>query len=87
MIEGPEIITLFFNGILLSIFWTTFRKFNLEVPFAMHLFLLLILLANFCTVIESFIWENFFNHIEHLCYFLSFIALLLALNKYRKSAN
>ncbi len=85
MIEGPEIVTLVFNLIILAIFWSVYRKLNLEIPFFLNLALAFILLSNFFTVIEGFILFDLFNILEHLFYLFALIAILMAVVKFKRT--
>ncbi len=85
MVEGSEIINLVFSLIVLSIFWTLFRRSNARVPVLVDLSLLLLLMSGVFTVAEGFILTSIFNFLEHFFYLISLSFLFTAIWQFGKN--
>lgn len=77
MIEENELI-LFILGLVSFIFILINRSKLKKIPSFDYfiIFLSLILIAWFSTVIEAVIFYDFLNWLEHICYFLSSLVFL-----------
>jgi len=76
MYQESEILTLVLSSLIL-IFILFYKSHTKIIPYS-HYFLsayFILLLAYFCTVLESFLWYSFFHYTEHISYALSFILL------------
>lgn len=85
MIEGSELTNLIFSLVILSIFWTIYRKSNTGIPFLIDMALLFVLFSSLFTVLEGFMLPVFFNLLEHIFYLVSFLCILVVVWKIKKA--
>lgn len=68
MFYPNELASLIFGIIAAAVVFLFFRKERLPRFGSLYAAFLMILAANFFTVIEGALWGEFFNILEHLCY-------------------
>ena len=78
MVEEIEVVTLLLGVAVLAL--VIYRREQIK-PIRFYQLLVLSFVILFCgwlfTVVETFIWEDFFNLLEHLCYSASSIVLAI----------
>jgi hypothetical protein len=78
MVEEIEVVTLLLGVAVLAL--VIYRREQIK-PLRFYQLLVLSFVILFCgwlfTVVETFIWEDFFNLLEHLCYSASSIVLAI----------
>jgi hypothetical protein len=78
MVEEIEVVTLLLGVAVLAL--VIYRREQIK-PLRFYQLLVLSFIILFCgwlfTVVETFIWEDFFNLLEHLCYSASSIVLAI----------
>jgi hypothetical protein len=84
-VEGPELVNLIFSTVFFIVLLSMIRK---RVHFIPDLFIagtLLVLLSNFFTVAESFLFSALFNVAEHISFTIGTLCFCLgSINLLRK---
>lgn len=83
--QDSELINFILSGSLFVFFIVVFGKSRLKISLFILYGIIVLLFAQVFTIIESYLLNDLFNHLEHFSYLISSVFILFGLIRYKRS--